>query len=92
MTLRPPRRTAATAFSSVLSPSINSTNHSIISNDTSGLPEDIEVRIFNGDFKEGYVKYRSADLDFTDINECLTMLDGTLDFNVKYQRCEFDCP
>ena len=65
---------------------------SIISKDVTGLPEDITVRIFNDGLREGFVKYRGQDLNFEDFNQCLTTLDGSLDFTVEFQRCEFDCP
>lgn len=63
-----------------------------IAKGVTGLPEDILVHIFNENLREGFVKYKTADLNFEDFNQCLTTLDGSLDFNVKFQRCEFDCP
>lgn len=63
-----------------------------VAKDVSGLAEDIKIFIFNRNLKEGFVKYRAADLNFEDVNQCLTTLDGSLDFEVMFQRCEFDCP
>lgn len=64
----------------------------IIAGDVTGLPEDVTVHIFNRNLREGFVKYKAADLNFEDVDQCLTTLDGSLDFNVVFQRCEFDCP
>ncbi len=63
-----------------------------VAKDVTGLEEDIKIFIFNRNLKEGFVKYKAADLNFEDFNQCLTTLDGSLDFEVMFQRCEFDCP
>ncbi|KAF7509394.1 hypothetical protein GJ744_008117 [Endocarpon pusillum] len=63
-----------------------------VAKDVTGLDDDVRIFIFNRNLKEGFVKYKAADLNFEDFNQCLTTLDGSLDFNVRFQRCEFDCP
>jgi hypothetical protein len=64
----------------------------IVPKGVTGLPEDVLVHIFNSNLREGFVKYKAFDLNFENVNQCKTTEDGSLGSNVKFQRCEFDCP
>ena len=69
----------------------------IVSKDVTGLPEDIKVHLFDAELLEGFVKYKKADLNFLNFNLYKLGFDektgsGTSIFDVKFVRCEFDCP
>ena len=59
----------------------------VLNSGTTGLNDDVEVRIFRDDLTEGFLKTGTTDLNFQ--GDCEMEFDD--DDNVESIRCEFGC-
>lgn len=64
-----------------------------ISKHTSGLLDDVKVMVFNGRLGEGWLKYKTQDLNFQNKNHCRgETRNGFWSGPLVHKTCEFDCP
>ena len=62
-----------------------------IPGDISTLPEDVVVRVFDEDFRFGYLKIKDVDLNFEDAEDCVESSGSVGDTVVNDRKCGFPC-